>query len=1202
MGRRESPVDPAAGPVQRFAFELRKLRQEAGGLTYRAMAGRAGYSVTTLSQAAAGERLASLPVVLAFVRACGGDVSAWERDWRRVAGELARERAGEDGDAGPYPGLASYDTRDAGRFFGRDRLVGELRELLARHRFAAVFGSSGSGKSSLLRAGLVPAVQDGRECLMLTPGEHPMRLAGRIPTGEGGGGTLIVVDQFEEVFTLCQDQREREQFIDLLLGARGRAGVVIAVRADFYGRCAEHRELTAALREANLLVGPMHQDELREAIVRPAAAEGVTVERALTVAIVADVAGEPGALPLMSHALREVWRRRTGKLLTLDAYESVGRVHGAISHTAEELYAGLSPAQARIARRILLRLIDPGEQAQATRRPAARAELDPHGGADTALVVERLAGARLLTLHQDTVELAHEALIESWPRLRGWVEDGRDRLRAHRQLTDAAEAWEAHGRDAGLLYRGARLAAAGKLLAEPGDLTPAERSFLDAGAALARRASRTRVAVSAVLAALLVASMIAAGVAVRQAGVADDRLEEATARLAARRASTLRTSDPELARRLSAAAWRIASVPEVRGELIDSMALPLVDVVTAPYDPADLVHGLSADGARLAVYTRGAPSEPGALRVLDLATKKEIASASWTGPPVSEVVWSPDGRTLAVHDGTNAQVWAVGAGGLTDLGVAFPHLDPTGFSPDGRVLIGVRDGAYEAWNHAGRTRVLDEPVAAVSPDGRLALVVPPAGSGRVRLWDLERREPIRAPSLRGTAVGGEFSPDGRHVAVATADGVRLWDVPSGKEIHDQLVPPAERVEFSPDGRFLAGVWREGWVALWRVDDGTLLLNTSVHADTGGAGPRFSPDARLLRVPGRYGTVNVLDISPYTHPETLAPGGGERLFSADGRFLVTADQREVRVWDVAARRPVSGPLPAGDPPRETAYSPVFSPDGRTLALTHPASPVVSLWDAANGRHLGALRAGGPAAGVLSAAFSPDGGTVAIALLTAEPGGGKEPGRLLIGDLELWDVRARRRLRTVPDAGAQLMVFEPDGRRLLVDGSTKGRVLVDTATGEVRPHSSDARAQGKILFAGDTAAVGDRDGRLTFWDKGLRTPLAPPQTSYTTSVAALASYPRGGLLATVGGEGELGIQLWDWRGYLPIAYPISYHTPSVPAVAFNRTALLISSGDGALREITVDPGTAAASICRRDGALTPAEWRRHIPELPYRRTCP
>ncbi|WP_164904045.1 helix-turn-helix domain-containing protein [Nonomuraea polychroma] len=1233
-------MDPAAGPVQRFASELRKLRQEAGGLTYRAMAKRAGYSVTTLSQAAAGERLASLPVVLAFVEACGADVSAWERRWQQVAHEVARERADDDGAAGPYLGLAPYDTDDSGRFFGRERLVEEVHVLLRRHRFAAVFGPSGSGKSSLLRAGLVAAAcgettstgESFGQSWILTPGEHPMRHADRLLAGGGDSDMLIVVDQFEEVFTLCRDQRERGQFIDLLLNARdpqSRMRVVIAVRADFYGRCAEHRELTGALREANVLVGPMHQVELREAIIRPAMAEGLTVERALTAAIVADVAEEPGALPLMSHALREVWRRRTGKMLTLDAYEGVGRVHGAISHTAEELYARLSPAQARIARRILLRLINPGEQAQDTRRPAARAELDPYGEADTALVIEQLAGARLLTLHQDTVELAHEALIESWPRLRGWVDEGRDRLRAHRQLTETAKAWEAHGRDAGLLYRGTRLAVVDKLFIEPenrGDLTPLERDFVEASAALARRTSLVRVAVSAVLVVLLVASMVAAGVAIRQAGLADDRLAEATARLAARRAAALRMSDPKLARRLSAAAWRIAQVPEAKGELIDSMALPLVDVVTAPYDATGLVHGLSVDGTRLAVYTPGTAAEPGALRVLDLATKKEVASAIWREPDVLELVWSPDGRTVAVGDAAGTRLWTVGGERLTDLNASFPDLDPTRFSPDGRFLIGVRDGRYEAWSVADRTRVLAEPIRAISPDGRLALVIPAkanelssivlspdngTSSGRrAELWDIEKRKPLRAPWLPETATEGVFSPDGKHLAVPTNDGIRLWEISSGKEVLSPLLPPSERVEFSADGRFLAGTRGGGSAALWRVDDGMLLMNSSLHSDVVAAEPRFSPDARYLRMIGQHGTVNVLDISPYTRPEVLAPGSGKRLFSPDGRLLVTAHRRkgraEVRIWDVAARTPVSGPLPVDDlpeeDPAETAYAPVFSPDGRTLALTHPASPVVTLWDATNGRNIGALRVRRQGAvGVLPVAFSPDGRTVAVVPLLPSPDNEAGFDDLTFDDLELWDVRARRWIRTVSGAGSGVLIFEPDGRRLLVDGSDKGRILVDTATGAIRQHSSDARAEGEILFIENRAAIGGDDGRLTFWDRELRRPLAPPQIADTKSIMALVPYRQGGLLATVGNGGDSGIQLWDWRGYQRIAAPISYTTQSVPAVAFNRTALLVSSADGALREITVDPGTATAVICRRDGGLSPSEWQQHIPELAYQKTC-
>jgi WD40 repeat protein len=395
------------------------------------------------------------------------------------------------------------------------------------------------------------------------------------------------------------------------------------------------------------------------------------------------------------------------------------------------------------------------------------------------------------------------------------------------------------------------------------------------------------------------------------------------------------------------------------------------------------------------------------------------------------------------------------------------------------------------------------------------------------------------------------------------------------------------------------------VLLWRVDDGTLLMSSSVFSGVVGADPRISPDARVLRVIGQFGTVNVLDISPYTRSEVLAPGSDKRLFSPDGRFLVTANHRkgrpEVLIWDVAARKPVSGPLPVDDlpenDPTETAYSPVFSPDGRTLALTHSASPVVTLWDATNGRNIGALRVRRHSAvGVLPVAFSPDGRTVAVAPLSVNPDNKKT-----LGDLELWDVRARRWIRTVSGAGSGVLIFEPDGRRLFVDGSSKGRILVDTATGKIRQQSSDARAEGEILFIENRAAIGGMDGRLTFWDRELRRPLAPPLTADTTSINALVAYPQGELLATVAGESQFGIQLWDWRRYQRIASPISFNNQSVPAVAFNRTALLLSSTDGALREITVDPGTATAVICHRDGGLSPAEWQQHIPELAYQKTC-
>lgn len=264
------------------------------------------------------------------------------------------------------------------------------------------------------------------------------------------GDTVVVVDQFEELFTLCHDPAERAEFIDLLL--TGGARVVVAVRADFYGRCAEHRALADALRDATLLVGPMTRAQLREAVVGPATAERLIVERSLTARIVADVTDEPGGLPLMAHALREVWRRRRGRTLTVAAYEAVGGVQGAIAHTAEEVFTEFTADRARTARALLLRLVAPGDGTQDTRRPVARAELG--ASKETAIVLEQLLAARLLTAGTTTVELAHEALISSWPRLRGWIEEDRERLRLHRRLTDAARTWEELGRDPGALYRG----------------------------------------------------------------------------------------------------------------------------------------------------------------------------------------------------------------------------------------------------------------------------------------------------------------------------------------------------------------------------------------------------------------------------------------------------------------------------------------------------------------------------------------------------------------------------------------------------------------------------------------------------------------------------------------------------------------------------------------------------------------------------
>ncbi|MCJ0869988.1 helix-turn-helix domain-containing protein [Streptomyces sp. AP-93] len=344
VGRQEKPLDPSTGPVAEFALALRELRRKAGGPTYAAMARRSPYSVATLSRAAGGEHLPTLPVVLAYVGACDGDPAGFEAHWRRVDEELAAiarrsraegERTGERGEPAPYRGLARFEPGDSDVFFGRDRAVADLLALVGGHRDVAVFGASGSGKSSLLRAGLISHLRDTGRALpspaairVLTPGEHPLDTHGpALLPADGDGDTWLIVDQFEELFTLCHDAAERACFIDALLEAGDpvrELRVVLGIRADFYARCLEHPRLAEAIRDASLPVGPMTPAELRQVITKPATAHALIVERALTETLVEEAGAQSGGLPMLSHALLETWRRRRGRTLTREAYERAG--------------------------------------------------------------------------------------------------------------------------------------------------------------------------------------------------------------------------------------------------------------------------------------------------------------------------------------------------------------------------------------------------------------------------------------------------------------------------------------------------------------------------------------------------------------------------------------------------------------------------------------------------------------------------------------------------------------------------------------------------------------------------------------------------------------------------------------------------------------------------------------------------------------
>ena len=396
----------------------------------------------------------------------------------------------------PFKGLASYDVGDARHFFGRERLVAELVARLVGAPLLGVVGPSGSGKSSLLRAGLLPALAVGVVSdsetwpqVLFRPGAHPLaELAAGLAKADGDGRILLAVDQFEETFTVCEDEDERAEFVSELVNAAqdpdGRWVVVIALRADYYGRCAAYPELAAMLGASNVLVRPMQPDELRRAIERPAQRVGLRIEPELVDALVADVEKEPGGLPLMSTALLELWQRRDGRRLRHSTYAQTGGVQGAVARLAESAFAQLDEGQQQVARGVLMRLVGSTEGDAVERRRVALAELEIERDEDVARVVALLTDRRLLTVSAGSVELAHEALLREWPRLRGWVEDDREGLRVQRALGSAAAEWERLGRDEGALYRGTRLAEAVEWRdSRKPVLNKLEREFLAAGEA-----------------------------------------------------------------------------------------------------------------------------------------------------------------------------------------------------------------------------------------------------------------------------------------------------------------------------------------------------------------------------------------------------------------------------------------------------------------------------------------------------------------------------------------------------------------------------------------------------------------------------------------------------------------------------------------------------------------------------------------------
>ena len=507
--------DDALAPAMRLVHEA-PFRERRWGLLALAQyqAGRQRGALDTLHRARA-------VMVNELGLDPGPDLAALEQAILRQDPSLAVQSALPQPSAVcPYPGLVAYDIRDAGSFFGREADIAACLGHLDEAGAVAIVGASGSGKSSLARAGVAAALErDGRRVRVMTPGRHPMDVL----SGMGHRrGDVLVVDQCEEVLAPDVDADERAAFLAALAGLAGKGALILTLRADRLGEVSRYPAFAHLVERGLHLLGPMEADALRRAIEGPAEQAGLRLEPGLVDLLVREVEGAPGALPLLSHVLRQTWTRREGNTLTVAGYTATGGIQEAVSQSAETVFRAMTARQQDMLRDLMLRLVTPSDSGDPVRTRAPRRSVA--SDEEHEAVIESLVEARLLSSDGDTVEIAHEALALAWPRLRSWLDDDVEGLRIMRHLAVAADSWEELGRPPGELYRGPRQAKAEQWRSRSTPtLTPTERDFLDDSAALAEAEATSHRGAGPPRASLQPAAASGAGVRRRPAGSGDRR-------------------------------------------------------------------------------------------------------------------------------------------------------------------------------------------------------------------------------------------------------------------------------------------------------------------------------------------------------------------------------------------------------------------------------------------------------------------------------------------------------------------------------------------------------------------------------------------------------------------------------------------------------------------------------------------------------
>jgi WD40 repeat protein len=1073
--------------------------------------------------------------------------------------------AGRDLGVCPYQGLVVYDRGDADRFFGRGDEVAACVRVLRDSSLLVVAGPSGSGKSSLVRAGVVPRLERaGRHVVVISPGTDPR---GALAGAEAAPGRdlVLVVDQLEELFTGSHDPEVVVAFLDRVaaLVGSGRAAVLV-VRADQVGGFSRSPAVARLVERGLHLVTSMTERDLRSAIEGPARQAGLRLEPGLVELLVRDTEGEPGALPLLSHALVETWERREGAVLTVDGYGATGGIRGAVAQSAERMWESLPPQDRAAVRALLLRLVTltPDGEPAAARLPLSSVTDDP----DRKRLVDLLVRCRLATTDESSVTVAHEAVVRAWPRLRSWLDEDAAGQRRLRHLAVAAEDWQTTGQPASELYRGERLHTAleWRRLSAPA-LTSTENAYLDASAtgeraeqeAVQSRAEqrtrahrRLRLALTGTAAGLVLA-LVGGLVAVQQSHHAGQTARAALVDRLVAQSAALRATRRDLAALLAVEAFRLDPSAETRGGMLGVLTGTPGFLGYRRIDAPMVAGRLLPGGGNLL-----ATSSDGTVRLVDTRTGRTTRTLPRPAQATfgSRVSLSADGRTLAVIwlegedldnlNGPVLSVYDVASGTRRVPDTHLPlHLAAVAVGPDGRYVAvsGLDGGRALVYDTAGVTRLpellnVDEPKVGVVSLPSVGLAPPPF------------------LGYQATA-GLAFQRDGTLVLGSEVGVVRLVDPASGT-VRRRLsgagpLTSNETVVTTADPTTLVTAGSRGLVR-WDLRTGKPAWSVPNTID-GCRGVTVSTRTGAVLCGGASGRVVARDLATGRETGTsydMQRGGvSELLISSDGRTLVQLSRAEAVLsrWRLDGTGPLTRVLPVRGSPE------AYNADG-TLLLVGEAPDTIVV-DARTGDLVSRLGADELAPIWTERPFE-------VLAWTADGAGFA---------VDVRDHRQTMRLDSGLGDPPDAAVLSADGRHLLAWSADVGEfaskavwVVWELRTGLI---------EGEQQTAGIGTGSLSRHGRTVVWVGDGRAESFDTATGRRTAGHGQilhAAFSGSGLLATATEGGQL--VLYRHRHYQDDRAVVGSRTGRVREMTFarHRDLLVVNSGEDGVRLVDTAAG--------------------------------